>query len=148
MSPVTSFNSGRKFSNPKNWSFYRALIWIFEKRAAIGSDDFGIEPTTVRNMHVSLRNGRRFIRPLLNLVNFPDLVSMSLIAQLVGAQILAKKIERNILGTHKWYRMSSRCTPAKRSFINVDWELKYRMDDHVLSNERDSKVILSSNHCY
>ena len=78
MSPVTSFNSGRKFSNPKNWSFYRALIWIFEKRAAIGSDDYGIEPTTIRNMHVSLRNGCRFIRPLLNLVDFPDIVPVSL----------------------------------------------------------------------
>ena len=142
MSPVTSFNSGRKFSNPKNWSFYRALIWIFEKRAAIGSDDFGIEPTIVRNMHVSLRNGRRFIRPLFNLVDFPDLVSMSLIALLVGAEILAKKMECDILGNHKWHRMSSRCTPAKRSFVNVDWELNYRMDGHVLSNERDSKVSL------
>ena len=26
------YYSGRKSSNPKNWSFYRALIWIFEEQ--------------------------------------------------------------------------------------------------------------------
>merc|ERR1712131_225206 len=42
--------------------------------------------------------------------------------------------ECDILGNHKWHRMSSRCTPAKCSIVNVDWELNYRMDGHVLSN--------------
>ena len=105
-------NKYRKFSNSKNWSFYRVLIWIFEKRAAIASDDYGIERTTIRNMHVSLRDGRRF-----NLMDFPDIAErileiqnltelyLSLIAILAGAEILAKKLERDPAENHKCYRM-------------------------------------------